>query len=75
MTVKVLSEQAVLQEASDVLLKHLSPAKLVRFWALWQAGKGDYLTLREQLFAQETVKTLYEKVRSYQEGDPPPTHE
>ena len=40
-----------------------------------KSEKGDYLTLREQLFAQETVKTLYEKVRAYQQGDPPPTHE
>ena len=28
-------------------------------------GGGDYLTLREQLFAGETVDTLYEKIQNY----------
>jgi hypothetical protein len=68
MTVKVLSEQQVLQEAGGVLLEHLSPAKVARFWAAWQAGGGDYLAIREQLFAAETVETLFEKVQAYQEG-------
>ncbi|MBI3733398.1 MAG: MoaD/ThiS family protein [Chloroflexi bacterium] len=27
-------------------------------------GSGDYLTLREQLFAGETVNTLYEKIQN-----------
>lgn len=69
MTVKVMREQEVLQEAAEVLLEHLNPAKVARFWAAWQVGKGNYLEIREQLFAEETVQTLFEKIRAYQEGE------
>ena len=69
MTVKVISEQEIVQEATEVLLEHLSPAKMARFWAAWQIGKGDYLAIRERLFAEETVETLFEKVRVYQERE------
>jgi len=68
MTVKVMREQEVLQEAAEVLLEHLSPAKVARFWATWQVGGGNYLAIREQLFAEETVTTLFEKVQAYQRG-------
>jgi hypothetical protein len=67
MVVKVVREQDVLREAVDVLWEHLSPAKVVRLWAAWQMGEGNYLTLRKQLFEGESVTTLYEKVRAYQE--------
>jgi len=30
-------------------------------------GEGNYLAIREQLFAGETVATLFEKVQAYQE--------
>ncbi len=66
MTVEVLKEQEVFQEAVQVLMEHLGPAKAARFWAAWQGGSGDYLSLREQLFQGETVATLFEKVRTYQ---------
>lgn len=69
MTVKVLSEQEVLLEAAEVLLEHLSPAKVARFWAAWQVGGGNYLAIREQLFAGETVTTLFEKVQTYQKSE------
>ena len=69
MTVKVVSEREVIREAMEVLLERLSPAKVVRFWATWQMGTGDYQAIRRQLSAAETVQTLYEKVRAYQEGE------
>ena len=69
MSVKVVSEQEVLQEAAEVLVKHLSPAKVARFWTVWQLGGGNYLATREQLFAEETVATLFKKVQAYQEGE------
>lgn len=40
MTVKVMREQEVLQEAAKVLLKYLEPAKVARFWAAWQVDGG-----------------------------------
>jgi len=32
------------------------------------SGWGDYLAIREELFAGETVATLYDKVLAYQRG-------
>jgi hypothetical protein len=36
----------------------MSPAKVARFWAMLQLGKGEYQAIREELFAGETVETL-----------------
>ena len=66
MTVKVINEQDVLYEAVEVLLERLSPAKVARLIAAWQVGSGDYLAIREQLFAEETVTTLFEEIQEYQ---------
>lgn len=66
MTIHVTSERQVIQEAAQVLIKHMSPAKATRFWASWQAGEGDYLLIREQLFAKETVKSLYKQIEEFQ---------
>jgi hypothetical protein len=71
MTVEILRDQEILQDATKVLLEHLPPDKVVRFWAAWQIGSGDYLALRDQLFGDETVRTLYEKVKDYQAGKTP----
>lgn len=66
MTIHVLSERQVIQEAAQVLMMHMSPAKATRFWASWQIGEGDYLAIREQLFAKETVKSLYKQIEEFQ---------
>lgn len=66
MTVEVINEQEVVYEAADILLRQLSPAKVVRLLVAWQIGRGDYLTIREQLFDGETVSTLFEKIQVYQ---------
>jgi len=66
MTIHVTSERQVIQEAAQVLMRHMSPAKATRFWASWQVGEGDYLVIREQLFAKETVSSLYKKIEDFQ---------
>ena len=66
MTIHVPSERQVIQEAAQVLMTHMSPAKATRFWASWQVGEGDYLAIREQLFAKETVKSLYVQIEEFQ---------
>ncbi len=70
MTVKIIGEGEILREVSQVLVEHLSPAKVVRFWAGWQTGRGAYLQWREERFAEESVATLSEKVLSYQAALP-----
>lgn len=69
MTVTVMREQDIWREAARVLQQNLSPAKVVRLWATWQMGEGDYLDLRDQLFEGENVATLFEEVRKYQERE------
>jgi hypothetical protein len=66
MTIHVASERQVIQEAAQVLIRHMSPAKATRFWASWQVGEGDYLAIREQLFGKETVKSLYKQIEEFQ---------
>ena len=66
MTIHVTSERQVIQEAAQVLIKHMSPANAARFWASWQIGEGDYLVIREQLFEQETVTSLFQKIEDFQ---------
>jgi hypothetical protein len=70
MTIHVVSERQVFQEAAQVLIKHMSPAKAARFWASWQIGEGDYLVIREQLFEKETVKSLYKKIEGFRGRKP-----
>lgn len=66
MTTKVLNQGEILREATEILAQHMSPAKVVRFWADWQLGQGDYLAWKDQTFAAETVDSLYEKIRDFQ---------
>ena len=47
----------------------MSPAKATRFWASWQIGEGDYLVIREQLFQKETVDSLYEQIKKFEEKE------
>jgi N-dimethylarginine dimethylaminohydrolase len=67
MTVKVISDQELLNEVASVLLENLSPSKVARFWAGLQMGQGDYVALREEMFAGETVETLIEKIQTYEQ--------
>jgi len=68
MTVQVLNERQIVQEAARVLMEHMSPAKATRFWVSWQVGEGNYLAIREQLFAKETVESLYPQVEKFQKA-------
>jgi len=69
MTIHVESERQVIQEAAQVLIKHMSPAKATRFWASWQVGEGDYLAIREQLLGKETVKSPVQASRAISEKE------
>ena len=69
MSVQVQAENELLREVSQVLLEHLSPAKVVRFWASWHIGKGDYQEWRDETFADESVGSLYEQIEAFQQRD------
>ena len=53
MTVHVASERKVQHEAIDVLWRELGPAKMVRLWASWQLGSGEYLKQRDAWFVEK----------------------
>ena len=59
MSVTVPNESATTAEAVEVLMERLPTSKAARVLASWQIGQGDYLKLREELFAGETVEKLY----------------
>lgn len=67
MTIQVTPEADVLREATQILLQHMAPSKVVRFWASWQRGRDNYLAWRDETFAQESVDSLYGKIVAFQE--------
>ena len=68
MEAKLPSQQEVIREALAILEKHMEPAKIAMLVSMLPIGEGNYLAIREQLFAGETVDTLVEKVKAYQES-------
>jgi hypothetical protein len=62
----MIQMQQVLQEGFQVLLSNMDPSAVARFWAACNLGKGDYLKLKDDLFAQESVASLYAKVTEFQ---------
>lgn len=66
MTIQIASEAEVLREAAQILLQHLSPTKVARFWASWQAGHGNYVQWRDETFANATVDELYNQIVAFQ---------
>lgn len=66
MNVKMPRGQEVIQEALEILAQHMEPSKVALLLSIWQTGSDDYIKIKDQLFADETVKTLYEKIQAYQ---------
>ena len=60
MSVTVPNESATTAEAVEVLMERLPASKVARLISSWQIGQRDYLKLREELFASETVESLYQ---------------
>jgi hypothetical protein len=66
MTVNLPKEQQVIQEALKILYAHMTPLKVARFITACQLGAGDYLQTKDELFAGETVDSLYEKIQAFE---------
>lgn len=64
--IQVKSERQILQEGLQILLSNMEPSKVARFWAACNLGNGDYLKLKDELFAQESVDSLYSKILEFQ---------
>jgi hypothetical protein len=61
MSVTVQNESATTAEAEEVLMERLPASKVARLLSTWQLGQGDYVGMRDELFASETVESLYEQ--------------
>jgi hypothetical protein len=59
MSIQIETEQTAIEEATAILLERMPPSKVARLLSAWQVGHGDYLALREKLFAGDTVDSLY----------------
>ncbi len=66
MLIKPITEQQVLQEGIEIVLKHMEPSKAARFFAVCNMGSGDYLNFKDVFFANETAETLYKKILDFQ---------
>jgi hypothetical protein len=64
--IQMKGEQQILQEGLKILLAHMEPAEVARFWAACNLNGGDYLKLKDELFAQESVDSLYSKILGFQ---------
>lgn len=65
---QVKNEQQILQEGLHILLSHMDASKVARFLAACNIGSGDYLQLKDELFATETVDSLYTKILEFQQS-------
>jgi hypothetical protein len=69
MTLTIESEAELIREAAGVLMSHLPPSKFARFWAMWQAGQGDYLRWRDEAFGGRTVDELVAEIQGLEGED------
>ena len=67
MEVKLSKDREIIEEALNILSEHMEASKVVYLLSLLQSGQDNYLEMREQLFAGETVESLAKKVEAYQQ--------
>jgi hypothetical protein len=46
----------------------MDPSQVSWFWAACNVGSGDYLKLKDELFAQESVVSSYAKIEAFQQS-------
>lgn len=63
MNVTVQSESAIAAEAVEVLMERLPASKVARLLSSWKIRQGDYLKQRDELFAGESLDSLFDKRR------------
>jgi hypothetical protein len=68
MKIALPNEQAVIQDALRVLNQTMPPSQVVVLISRWWSDGGDYLQQRDELFANETVDSLAEKIQAFEQG-------
>ena len=64
MSITVENELATIEEATAILLEKMPASKVARLLANVQVGSGDYVKTRDQLFAGETVDSLFDQAKA-----------
>ncbi|MBF2057325.1 MAG: hypothetical protein IGQ45_08890 [Cyanobacterium sp. T60_A2020_053] len=65
MKINLNTDQEIIEEAFNVLIDHLDVVKVMRFWEICHLGQGDYSHIKRQLFEDETVDSLYDKIKGF----------
>ena len=63
MSITVENELTTIEEATAILLDKMPVSKVARLLATLQVGAGDYVKTRDQIFAGETVDSLFEQAK------------
>ncbi|GGA02714.1 MULTISPECIES: hypothetical protein [unclassified Okeania] len=71
MTVKIPENEQLIEKVLLILQKQLPPIDFLRFVAIFNLGKGDYLAFKNQLQENETVESLCQKIDEYETGAKP----
>jgi hypothetical protein len=66
MNIQIPKQQEVMSDAMQVLWQHLPPSKVALVISMWFSEDGDYLKVRDELFAGETVESLASKIQAFQ---------
>ncbi|MGK7958137.1 MAG: hypothetical protein AB4063_23210 [Crocosphaera sp.] len=61
------NNKELIEKALLILQKQLPPIDFLRFVATLNLGKGDYLAFKDQLQENETVESLYTKIKAVQD--------
>lgn len=70
MKIALPNEQAVVQEALQILTQTMTPSQMVILISRWWTDAGDYLQQRDELFAHETVDSLAQKIAMFEQSQP-----
>ena len=66
MQIDIPTEKAVIHEALYILMNNMEPLKIALSVAACKLGEGDYLKIKDQLFVNETVDSLYAKIQTFE---------
>ncbi len=67
MKIALPNEQAVIQEAMQILSQTMAPSQMAVLISRWWSDGGDYLQQRDALFADETVNSLAQKIATFEQ--------
>jgi hypothetical protein len=67
MKINLSNDQQIIEEVFNVLIENLDTSTVMRFWKICNLENSNYSQIKEQLFAGETVDSLYDKIKAMEE--------